>query len=157
MERKKDARNANQTQPLIPTRAAILSRTRPLTAWGKFPEPLSLAVVKRRRCDNLVSMSDTNRELIGNRATEEANIQGLDVEVSWTLEDVENLDQKAPDKYTGPGGHVWKMRLWTADSHEFLHSVGFTPKEVSFCETDYEEAVDARIGEAIGKIKKTVG
>ena len=101
-------------------------------------------------------MADFNRTFIGKRATEMARAQGLGVTVTWGLQEVD-LKEKDPDRYTGPGDHVWKMMLCDAESNEFLHSVSFTPREVSFCETNCKEAVDARIEEAIGKIKKTGG
>ena len=57
-----------------------------------------------------------------------------------------------PNKYTGPGGEVWKLMLKEEFAEEPIAIIGLTEKEIDGCKTHQSEAVSARLHDAIGKL-----
>jgi len=93
---------------------------------------------------------------IREKISEEAEANSIRIEVSapklWHVKPSEKTQE-----YTGPLYVVqaWVYFLSSSSSGDHLGSIGFTDREVRFCETDYKEKVEGRIREAIKKIPAT--
>ncbi len=87
---------------------------------------------------------------------EEAEANGIRIEVSDPDLHYVKPSEKTQE-YTGPAyvGQAWVYFLSSSSSEDHLGSIGFTDREVRFCETDYKEKVEGRIREAIKKIPAT--
>ncbi len=71
---------------------------------------------------------------------------------SWEHCEYVDPSQLDPNKYTGPGGEVWKLILKEERAEEPIASIGLTDKEIDACKTHQSEAVSARLHDAIGKL-----
>ncbi len=71
---------------------------------------------------------------------------------SWELCEHVDPSELDPNKYTGPAGEVWKLRIKEELVEEPLAIIGLTEKEIDGCKTHHSEAVLARLHDAIGKL-----
>ncbi len=71
---------------------------------------------------------------------------------SWELCEHVDPSELDPNKYTGPAGEVWKLRIKEELVEEPLAIIGLTEKEIDGCKTHQSEAVSARLHDAIGKL-----
>ena len=67
----------------------------------------------------------------------------------WCRQDID-LTEVDPRLYTGPDGTVWILAL--VEERQQVASIGFTSRDLRFCETDQHLFVDFRIREALGKM-----
>ncbi len=94
---------------------------------------------------------------IREKISEEAEANSIRIEVSapklWHVKPSEKTQE-----YTGPAyvGQAWVYFLSSSSSEKGdLGSIGFTDREVRFCETDCKQKVECRIRKAIKKIPAT--
>ncbi len=71
---------------------------------------------------------------------------------SWELCEYVDPSELDPNKYTGPGGEVWKLMLKEETAEEPIAVIGLTEKEIDGCKTHQSEAVSTRLHDAIGKL-----
>jgi len=93
---------------------------------------------------------------IRGKILEVAGTNDISIEVSEPALHYVKPSEKT-QKYTGPPyvGQAWVYFLSSSSSEDRLGSIGFTDREVRFCETDYKQKVECRISEAIKKIPAT--
>jgi len=83
----------------------------------------------------------------------EAGLPNITVGI-WELRDNIDLNDMDPDRYTGPGGHLWQLLLIDTKSGQQVGSIGFTDKEIHSFEAESKEVTEDRIRAAVERIAK---
>ncbi len=72
----------------------------------------------------------------------------------WELRDNIELTDMDPDRYTGPGGHLWQLILIDTKSGQQVGSIGFTDEEIQSFEAESKEVTEDRIRNSVKRIAK---